>query len=111
MDGGPISLQKCKIQIENQYSIGFKLLFSRTTDVILRCSPFTRIINSLWNKRIKLFLVQIVIFVGHYVFVLYSSYLELCNSDWGDLWSVGKGTNSSTFHMLDSEAKSAYIMV
>jgi hypothetical protein len=50
-------------------------------DVILRRSPFTRIIKSLWNKRIKLFLVQIVIFAGHYVSVLYSSYLELCNSD------------------------------
>ena len=50
-------------------------------NVILRCYPLTRIIKSLWNKRTKLFLVQIAIFVGYYVFVLYSSYLELCNSD------------------------------
>ena len=31
-------------------------------DVILRYSPLTRIIKSLWNKRTKLFLVQIFIF-------------------------------------------------
>jgi len=62
-------------------------------------------------KLIKLILVPSVIFVGDYMAILFLSYLEFCNSDWGDLWSIGKGTKLSTFDMLDSEAKSTYIMV
>jgi len=62
-------------------------------------------------KLTKLISVPSVIFVGDYMTILFLSYLEFCNSDWGDLWTIGKGTKLSTFYMLDSEAKSTYIMV
>jgi len=62
-------------------------------------------------KLTKLILVPNVIFVGDYMAILFLSYLELCNSEWGDLWSIGNGTKLSTFDMLDSKAKSTYNMV
>jgi len=62
-------------------------------------------------KLTRLILVPSVIFVGDYMAILFLSYLELCNSDWGDLWSIGNGIKLSTFYMLDSKAKLKYIMV
>jgi len=80
------------------------------SDVILKFSPFTRIIKLLWNKRTELILFQNFIYICHDMSVLFWLYLELWMSDWGDLWVLEKLRKLSTFRMFNAKANYVCLM-